>query len=384
MAALGLALGLTAIALGVALTLARTLSFVVLKPLLTDAVVVCIALGLVLSILSIVRRRGQAIRMPLTALAVNLVALGAIAIIFLSQGEPTFDEAMLQLIEESGVTVQRVSGASVGVRKREPRPALIVLPSEYYRGPLDERASIPLVFSLHGYSSHYMDQDSYFGLSLLVNSYNFALVLPNGKLDDMGNRFWNATDFCCGISDTKPDDVVYLTGLVEEAAEHVNIDRVFVAGLSNGGFMSYRLACESLPGLAAIVVVAGSSFSDETRCDSAIPVSVLHVHGTADEVVTFDGGSNPDLGKGNHPAPLDVVHRWARRLDCDLSEAETLPNLDIDRTVDGSETSVTRFKSGCRGGLVVEFWEMDSSSHVPRLADDFGELILGWMFGDLR
>ena len=381
MATLALGIGLTAIALGIALTLARTLSFVALKPLLTDAVVVCIALGLVLSILSIVRRRGQAIRMPLTALAVNLVALGAIAIIILGQGEPTFDEAMLQLVEESGVAVQRIEGAGVD-HGRDPRPALIVLPSGYYRGPLDERPSIPLVFSLHSYSSHYMDLDSYFGLSRLVNSYNFALVLSNGKRDNMGNRFWNATNFCCGITDTKPDDVVYVTGLVEEAAEHVNIDRVFVAGVSNGGFMSYRLACESLPGLAGIVVVSGSSFSDETRCDSANPVSVLHVHGTVDEVIRFEGGSNPDIGGGRHPAPRDVVHRWARRAGCDLSEAETLSTLDIDRAVDGSETSVTRFKSGCREGLVVELLEMDSSSHVPRLADDFGELILGWLFGE--
>ena len=251
MATLALGIGLTAIALCVGLTIVRTSSLIGLSPLLEGAVAVCIALGLVLSVFSLVRRSGRAIVMPMTALTVNVVALGAIAIIILGQGEPTFDEAMLQLIEESGVAVQRVSGAGVGVRKRESRPALIVLPSEYYRVPLDERPRIPMVLSLHGYSGHYMDQDSYFGLSLLVNSYNFALVLSNGRRDDMGNRFWNATDFCCGITDIKPDDAVYLTGLVEEAAEYVNIDRVFVAGMANGGFMLYRLACESLPGLRA-------------------------------------------------------------------------------------------------------------------------------------
>ena len=386
MATLALVLGLTAIALGVTLTLIRTSSLIGLNPLLEGAVVVSVALGLVLSVLALVRRRGRTAVMPLTALTVNVVALGVVLIIalfILGQGEPTFDEAMLQLVEESGVSVQRIPGADI-VQMRAHRPALIVLPSEYYSVPLDERSSIPLVFSLHGYSSHYMDQDSYFGLSRLVNSYNFALVLADGTQDDLGNRFWNATNFCCGIADTKPDDVVYLTGLVEEAAEHVNIDSVFVTGMSNGGFMAYRLACEGINGLAGVVVVAGSSFSDETRCDSASPVSVLHVHGTADEVISFEGGSNPDIGWGNHPAARDVVHRWARRAGCDLPEAETLPKLDVDRAVDGGETSVTRYQSGCQDGLVVEFWEMDSSSHVPRLADDFGELILGWMFGGLR
>lgn len=383
MANFALALGLTPIAIGVALSLARTSSLIGLSPLLEGAVVVCITIGLALSVLSLIRRRGRAIVIPAAALAANVVALGVIAIVILGQGEPTFDEAMLQIVEESGVTVQRIAGAGVDHR-RDSRPALIVLPSGYYSGPLDERPSIPLVFSLHGYSSHYMDQDSYFGLSRLVNSHNFALVLSNGKRDDTGNRFWNATDFCCGMADTKPDDVVYLTGLVEEAAEHVNIDRVFVVGMSNGGFMSYRLACESLPGLAGVVVVAGSSFSDETRCDSANPVSVLHVHGTEDDVIAFGGGTSPDLGRGTYPAARDVVLRWARRAGCDPSAAETLPNLDLDSAVDGSETSVTRYGSGCQDGLVVELWEMDSSSHVPRLADDFGEHILGWLFGGLR
>ena len=384
MATLALVLGLTAIALGVALTLIRTSPLIGLNPLLEGAVVVSVALGLCLSVLALVRRRGRTIRMPLTALMVNLVALGVgvgVAIIIPGLGEPTFDEAMFQLMEESGVTVQRIPGTGVGVRQRNSRPALIVLPSGYYESPLDRRPSIPLVLGLHGYSSHYMAQDSYFGLSRLVNSYNFALVLANGTMDELGNRFWNATDFCCGIAGSRPDDVAYLTELVEEAAEHVNIDRVFVTGMSNGGFMSYRLACESLPWLAGIVVVAGSSFSDETRCDTASPLSVLHVHGTADEVISFEGGSNPDIGRGNHPAARDVVHRWGRRAGCDLSEAETLPKLDVDRAVDGSETSVTRYRSGCQDGLVVELWEMDSSSHVPRLADDFGALILDWMFG---
>ena len=119
-----------------------------------------------------------------------------------------------------------------------------------------------------------MFQDSYFGLSPLVNSHNFALILPNGTRDEEGKRFWNATDLCCGATDSKPDDVAYLTGLVEEAAGRANIDRTFAAGLSNGAFMSYRLACESLPGLTAIVAVGGSSFSDR----GALRLRPPHLH----------------------------------------------------------------------------------------------------------
>ena len=369
----GLTLGIIALALAVALALGFALAAIDVIPLLAGVLVaiVCIIAGLLLSALGLFRRQrsGMGMRMPISALAVNIAAFGAVAVVAVmlldEYREPTYEEAAQELTEE-GLTVHAIGGD---------RPALLVLPSGYV-----PQTPLPLVLSLHGYTSHYMFQDSYFGLSPLVKSYGFALILPNGTRDENGKRFWNATDLCCGVTDSKPDDVAYLTGLVEEAAERVSVDRVFAAGLSNGGFMSYRLACESLPGLAAIVVVAGSSFSDPTRCASAGPISILHVHGTGDDIVKIEGGSNPDLGEGTHPDARELARRWAERAGCDLSGAEKLPNLDIDARADGDETSVTRYGSGCRGNLVVEFWEMESSPHVPRLTPDFGRRILAWLF----
>ena len=113
MATLALVLGLTAIVLGVALTLIRTPPLIGLSPLLEGAVVVSVALGLVLSVLAFVRRRCRTIRMPLTAITVNVMAIAlgvGVAIIIPSLGEPTFDEAMFQLMEDSGVAVQRITG----------------------------------------------------------------------------------------------------------------------------------------------------------------------------------------------------------------------------------------------------------------------------------
>ena len=106
MTAAALVLGLIAVALGTALTL----HLVWLMPFLVGSIVpaVCIALGLVLSVLALVGRRGRTRVMPVAALAVNIVALGAViavAVIVFSKGEPTLDEAMLQLVDESGVEV---------------------------------------------------------------------------------------------------------------------------------------------------------------------------------------------------------------------------------------------------------------------------------------
>ena len=296
-------LAIIALALTAALALGSVLVAIDLMPLLVGAVVVivCIIAGLLLSALGLFRhkRRDMGIRMPVSALAANVIALGAVVVIAVvlvgEYREPTYEEAAQELTEE-GLTVHTIGGD---------RPALLVLPSGY-----DPQTPLPLVLSLHGYTSHYMFQDSYFGLSPLVNSHNFALILPNGTRDEKGKRFWNATDLCCGATDSKPDDVAYLTGLVEEAAGRVNIDRTFAAGLSNGAFMSYRLACESLPGLTAIVAVGGSSFTDPARCASARPISILHVHGTGDDVIKIEGGSNPDLGEGTHPDARELALRW--------------------------------------------------------------------------
>ena len=372
MSVTGLILGIISLALTVALTLGFALAGIGLAPFLIGVIVVigCSVIGLLLSVrgLFVHKPRGTGVRMPISALVANGIPLGAVvvaAVMLLGGGEPTYEEAAQELTEE-GLTVHTIGGD---------RPALLVLPSGY-----DPQTPLPLILSLHGYSSHYSFQDSYFGLSSLLNSHGFALILPNGTRDEEENRFWNATDLCCGSTDSKPDDVAYLTGLVEEAAERVNIDRTFAAGLSNGAFMSYRLACESLPGLTAIVAVAGSSFTDPARCASAHPISILHIHGTADDVVKIEGGSNPNLGEGTHPDARELARRWAERAGCDISGAESLPNLDIDTRADGDETTVTRYRSGCRDNLVVEFWEMESSPHVPRLAPDFGQRILAWLF----
>ena len=91
--------------------------------------------------------------------------------------------------------------------------------------------------------------------------------------------------------------------------------------------MSYRLACEGIPGLAAIASLAGTSFSDPSHCAFASPVSVLQIHGTADEVVAYDGST----GEHEYAGAEEVALRWAALARCDLTDPETLPPLDLDQ-----------------------------------------------------
>lgn len=255
------------------------------------------------------------------------------------------------------------------------RPALLVLPADHA-----PETPLPLVLSLHGFTSYSAEHDRYFGLSKRVNADRFALIMANGTHDPDGQRFWNATDFCCDLHNTQVDDVQYLSGLLEEAAAHIAVERVFVLGHSNGGFMSYRLACEGIPRLVAIASLAGTSFSDPSRCAFASPVSVLQIHGTADRVIAYDGST----GEQEYAGAEEVALRWAALARCDLTEPETLPPLDLDQDLDGPETARTRYRTGCRNDATIELWTMVQGAHVPHLAPDFGQRLLEWLFSGSR
>lgn len=255
------------------------------------------------------------------------------------------------------------------------RPATLIRPLDYTAG-----TRLPLVIALHGYTSNSANTNRYFGLSQRVTRDRFALILPNGTRNPEGANFWNATDYCCDFWGTGVDDVGYLNGLVTEAGEHIVPDGVHLVGLSNGAFMSYRMACESMPGLRGIAAVGGTTFDDPERCAGAAPVSVLHIHGTADVVIRYGGGSS-NTGTTHYPGAEETVRRWASRAGCDLSAAETLEPLDLDFTLPGAETQPLRYREGCAAGITVELWTIEQGAHVPAFDPDrIGARLIDWLF----
>ena len=164
-----------------------------------------------------------------------------------------------------GATGRRGRGANRAAREGLRRPGPLRRPPGTRRslGPRDPLgASWPVrrrsSSRCTGFGSDSASQAAYIPLHERVNTRGFALLLPNGTHDDMGNRFWNPTDECCdGGKSGEDDDVAYLTELVAEARSIVGSGAVYVFGYSNGGFMSHHLACKGLPGLRAVASLAG-------------------------------------------------------------------------------------------------------------------------------
>ncbi len=252
------------------------------------------------------------------------------------------------------------------------RRATLLLPSE-----ADE--PLPLVMLLHGYTMNAESIDRFFGVSARVETDRFALIVPDGTENPAGDRFWNATPQCCDFYGQKIDDVEYLSGLIAQARNHAAFDRLYLIGYSNGGYMSYRLACEGLPGLTALVSLAGSSFIESDTCLNPAPVSVLQIHGDRDLLVSYESKlSQP-------PGAADLVLRWAERAGCDTDAVVELDPIDLDGLVSGAETTVQRIREGCVDGITVELWTMEGVGHVPRLTSAvFAERVLGWLLNDAR
>ncbi len=237
-------------------------------------------------------------------------------------------------------------------------------PVPYFRAPesWDRKKPIPLVVLLHGFGAGGYAQAAYFNMAKLVEEKKFLLVAPDGTPDSKGRRFWNAVDTCCDFEKKGVDDVKYLTGLVDEIGTRYTLDkkRIFLLGHSNGGAMSYRLACDAAPKFAAAVTLAPPFYSDAASCKPSEPVAIRHMHGTKDETVPYEGGA---ATLATFPSVQSIVDSWARWNGCGAADSTAAP-LDIDLKVAGAETKVTRW-TGCKPNGDVELWRMEGTTHIP-------------------
>ena len=286
--------------------------------------------------------------------------------------EGTSIHRTLKLAAEGGGQAQVIIyGAEYGGE----RSAVLALPD-----PLPE-GEIPLIVSLHGFGGDSFAQGQYVPLHKWVNRDGFALLLPDGAENAEGQRFWNPSD---GFGNASQDDVGALTALVQEAGGEFDAGPVYIFGYSNGGFMAYWMACQGLPGLRAVASLAGTSYMDDAACEGAPPVSVLHIHGTDDEVVRFDGiGGGTDAADKDGPGyagALEMVQRWGERAGCDWPENLQLhAAMDLDAYVPGAETQAFRLDSGCDEGISIELWTGEGSGHGPGYGGAFTGALLDWL-----
>ena len=232
---------------------------------------------------------------------------------------------------------------------------------------------MPLVILLHGYSASGNLQELYFQLEPIAEQRGFLYAHPDGTTDANGDQFWNATDACCNFGGSRVDDSTYLQQVIDDIKERYTVDpkRVFFFGHSNGGFMSFRMACDHAGTIAAIASLAGAMYNDESLCNPSEPVAVLQIHGTADDTVDYNGTPL-------YPSAMQTVQDWATFDGCDAAPAPGAP-LDLDGQIAGDETAVQTF-TGCNPGGHAELWTIEGGGHVPSLSPDFSPKVIDFLF----
>jgi polyhydroxybutyrate depolymerase len=207
---------------------------------------------------------------------------------------------------------------------------------------------VPLVVMLHGgYGSGIQAEDSYHW-DQAADRGRFIAAFPDGT-----DKSWNAGGDCCGsAARTGIDDVAFLEQVVATLSRQAAIDpnHVFASGVSNGGAMAYRMACET-DLFAAIGVDSTTMLVD---CTHAAPASVLHIHGSDDPVIRYDGAPgepySPRSPAIDGPPVPEVNAAWREINGCGLPETATTEVLT---------TSVAH----CPAGRSVELITITGAGH---------------------
>lgn len=246
------------------------------------------------------------------------------------------------------------------------RPADLFLPSTY-----SQEVPVPLLLDLHGYGGESALHGQYTFLQAAADQRGVAYIAPNGLKDSTGNRFWNASAACCNFVGSKVNDVDYIKSLIEEISSKVSIDqsRIYLFGHSNGHFMSYKIACSTEGVVTAIAGLAGSMDSDPTACGKN-STNVLHIHGTNDQTIIYDGGvlfGNPYLSAEKTTA------RWASINSCSTPRESSFDLID---SMEGSETSQLSYTCANKS---LELWRINGGVHVPSLNQNFALRTLDWL-----
>src|SRR6202035_315690 len=162
------------------------------------------------------------------------------------------------------------------------RDSLLHVPASY-----DPTKGTMLVVNYHGFSSNAAEQVALTGMNPVADSTNFIVAYPDGL-----GAGWNAGACCTEAQPPNVDDVQFTKDLLSLIGSEYCIDpaRIYATGFSNGGFMSHLLGCKMADTFAAVAPVSGVLGIPPETCRPSRPIPVLHIHGTADMVVPYDGG----------------------------------------------------------------------------------------------
>ena len=211
------------------------------------------------------------------------------------------------------------------------RTYLVHIPPDY-----NPQIALPLVVVIHGAFDTAGGMEKFSGFSDLANRENFIVMYPNGMGIFGFLQHWNAGHCCGKAASDKVDDVGFVAAAIEDVIALLKIDpdRIYMVGFSNGGMLTYRFAAERGDLLAAVAPLAASiggqpsEEEPEWRIPDPIqPLSVISLHGLADDDITYEGGVS--LHRGGTRTYWSVeksIDFWVSHNGCNPKAADSYLN----------------------------------------------------------
>ena len=236
------------------------------------------------------------------------------------------------------------------------REYLLYTPPNY-----DSSRQTPVVIGFHGGETSNALFARTSRLHILAEQENFLVVYPNGV-----DKHWNDGR---GTSNPNIDDVGFVTAVVEDLKSIRNVDtnRIYATGISNGAFMTQRLACELADVIAAFSAVAGSmGVNLRSSCRPGRPVSMMIINSPNDNFVPWNGGIMKKGKGGNILSIPELVEFWKQHNSCGEREERTfLKRISTDKT-----KVVMRQHKGCRADSQLVLFTIEGGGHTwPAGAD---------------
>ena len=207
----------------------------------------------------------------------------------------------------------------------------------------------PVVLNLHGYGSNAAQQATLSQMNSIADTAGFIVAYPEGLPDGASQRQWNS-GYATGV-----DDVGFLNRLLDSIAANytINQQKIYATGLSNGGIMSNTLACDLNGRMAAVASVAGTmSWLQYNNCTTVAAIPVMHIHGTADIVVPYNGNAAL-LGVAS------LVNHWRGRNGLTSNNTTTAyPNIVL---TDGSNAELIVYETG--SNIPVHLIRVNNGGH---------------------
>lgn len=235
------------------------------------------------------------------------------------------------------------------------RSYILYVPANY-----TGNTAVPLLFNFHGYGSNAQQQLFYGNFTAIADTAGFIIVHPQGTVDGAGSTHFNV-----GWGTSSVDDVGFTSALIDSLAASYNIneERVYSTGMSNGGFMSFKLACDLSYRIAAIGSVTGSmTLGSMPSCNATHPTPVVQIHGTSDGTVAYNGSVFSESISA-------VLNYWGNFNNTGTPSTDALPNIS---TTDGSTVEKISRVGGDNCSEVVHYKVTGGSHTWPGAPIDIG------------